>query len=164
MRKSEFVAHIGVLLQTSEYVGTPECPIVLHMGIRVWGFYEKKWKNDMRALCFKESGRFFDKIWTWELFVFRERTFLTKYGHKSSDFFVRNRKKRASYWLFWPIIECSCDRINIFLPIMCMTAGSFSWKIWKKEHESTVFWEKISQILRKILKILKVSVKSQRVW
>ena len=31
VRKSEFVAHIGVLLQTSEYVGTPESPIVLHM-------------------------------------------------------------------------------------------------------------------------------------
>ena len=44
VRKSEFVAHIGVLLQTSEYVGTPECPIVLHMGIRVWGFYKKNEK------------------------------------------------------------------------------------------------------------------------
>ena len=31
MRKSEFVADIGVLLQTSESVGTPECPIMLHI-------------------------------------------------------------------------------------------------------------------------------------
>ena len=42
--------------------------------------------------------------------------------------------------------------------------GVFHEKFEKKGHESTVFWDKISQILRKILKILKISVKSQRVW
>ena len=40
---------------------------------------------------------------------------MTKYGHESRDFFVRNRKKRASYRLFWPIIECSFNRIYVFL-------------------------------------------------
>ena len=31
VRLSEFVADVGVLLQTSERVGTPESPILLHM-------------------------------------------------------------------------------------------------------------------------------------
>ena len=95
-----------------------------------------------------------------------------------SDFFLKNRKKRASYQLFWPIIQCRFDTIDVFfdqtwalqegvfhdfvfkwqentvilkeysivlteltffLPNMGMTEGGFSWKIWKKLHESIVF-------------------------
>ena len=34
--------------------------------------------------------------------VFLEKeSFLKKYGHESIDFFVKNRKKRASYWHFF---------------------------------------------------------------
>ena len=29
--------------------------------------------------------------------------FLTKYGHERSDFFLKDRQKRVSYSLFWPI-------------------------------------------------------------
>ena len=50
--------------------------------LREWTFF---WQNiDLRAVCFLEIGRFFT--------------------HKSDDFFVINRKKRASYWLLWLII------------------------------------------------------------
>ena len=48
-------------------------------------------------------------------------------------FFRDNSEKRASYWLFWPIIERSFDRIDVFWPIMCMTGGGFSWKNLKND-------------------------------
>ena len=129
--------------------------------------------------CFWENGRFSDNIWAWEHCVFKKiDVFLTKYGRESSDFFLKNRKKMASYQLFWPIIQCRFDTIDVFfdqtwalqegvfhdfvfkwqentvilkeysivlteltffLPNMGMTEGGFSWKIWKKLHESIVF-------------------------
>ena len=63
---------------------------------------------------------------------------MTKYGHESNYFFS---EKISSYWPFWGTIECSFDRLDAFWPIMCMTEGRFSYTIWKKWHESTVFWE-----------------------
>ena len=66
--------------------------------LREWTFF---WQNiGTKALCFLESGRCFDNTWAWE-----------------QIFFVKNWKKRTSYWLFWPIfiIKCSFYRINVFL-------------------------------------------------
>ena len=101
----------------------------------------------MRAKCFRENGRFFDKIWAWEYCVFIEnRRFLTNYGYKNSYFSVKNRKRRASYWLSGPKIYCSFDRIYVLLPNN--GAKSFSRKIETKWHESTVFWEKQNMGLR----------------
>ena len=56
---------------------------------------EKIEKNDIRSPCFWENVHFFKKIWKWRYRVFwRMDVFLTKYGHESSDFFVRNRKNK----------------------------------------------------------------------
>ena len=84
------------------------------------------WQNmDMRAVCFLENGRF-----------------LTKYGHESSNFFVKSRKIRASYWLFWPIKECSFDRIDVFLTDHVNERRGFFMKILKKmAREHCVFTE-----------------------
>ena len=68
----------------------------------------------------------------------------TKYGSDSSDFFVRNRKKRELYWLFLPIIECSFDRIDVFLANNGHDS-SFSWKIWKKRTERRVLRSEIGR-------------------
>ena len=91
---------------------------------------------------FRETGSFFDKIWAWEYCVFIEiRHFLTTYKKKNSYFSVKDRKRRASYWLIGPKIYCSFDRIYVSLPNKGLTAESFSLKIETKWHESTVFWE-----------------------
>ena len=91
---------------------------------------------------FRETGSFFDKIWAWEYCVFIEiRHFLTSYKEKNSYFSVKDRKRRASYWLIGPKIYCSFDRIYVSLPNKGLTAESFSLKIETKWHESTVFWE-----------------------
>ena len=74
-----------------------------------------------------------------EMFL-ENRRFFTKYGHESSDFFVKNRKTKTSYLLFWPIIWCSFHRIYIFLPKYGYDSRGFSWQIWKKWYENTVFW------------------------
>ena len=79
----------------------------------------------MRAVWFVENGRFF-----------------TKYGHESSNFFVKSRKIRASYWLFWPIKECSFDRIDVFLTVHVNERRGFLMKILKKmAREHCVFTE-----------------------
>ena len=62
----------------------------------------------MRVLCFWEKGRFFHKIWEWEhsvSFFKRMDVFLTKHGHVSSYFYVKNWKKRASFFLAYDVLE-----------------------------------------------------------
>ena len=76
--------------------------------------------------------------------MFLENGVFTKYGSESSDFFVRNRKKRELYWLFLPIIECSFDRIDVFLANNGHDS-SFSWKIWKKRTERRVLRSEIGR-------------------
>ena len=41
---------------------------------------------------------------TYEHSISERMDVFTKYGHESEDFSVRNRKKRASCWLFWLIL------------------------------------------------------------
>ena len=87
--------------------------------LREWTFF---WQNiDLRAVCFLENGRFF-----------------TKYGHKSDDFFVRNRKKKGiiltslahNIVLFWQnwrfLIKYGHDSRGFFMFF-------FNW------HKSTMF-------------------------
>ena len=96
---------------------------------------------------FWEIGLFSDKIWAWDLWVFhRIDGFLTKTGNESIHFFVKNQKKRASYWLFSPIIELTFGRISVFSvfwPIMWMMKDGFSWKISKNKNviRAPYFWE-----------------------
>ena len=99
-----------------------------HCVLREWTFF---WQIvDMRALCFSQNGRFF-----------------TKNGQeiRAMIFFMTNRKKWASYWPFWRIVEYSLTVFAFFGSIMCMTKG---WKFWRKktclEHrifERTFFWQ-----------------------
>ena len=73
---------------------------------------------------------------------FREWTiFLTKYGHESIDFFVKNRKKRASYWLFWPIILVLTE-LTSFDYIWACQQGVFHEKFEKNYMTASCFWEK----------------------
>ena len=67
---------------------------------------------DMRAVCYLEIGRFWQNM-GWEYWFFRDIS-----------------EKKASYWLFWPILDRSFDRIDVSWPVICMTAGGFSWKFW----------------------------------
>ena len=90
----------------------------------------------------------FDKIWTWKQCFFREKS------EKKGILLTFLAHNRVVFWQNLRFFDQSC----------AWEQGVFHEKFEKKGHESTVFWDKISQILRKILKILKVSVKSQRVW
>ena len=83
-------------------------------------------------------------------FFLENERFLTKYGHKSSIFFVRNRKKRASYWLFWPIIECSFDRIYVFLTKFGHESSGFFVKSRKKGHPIDFFGPSYSVVLTEL--------------
>ena len=98
-----------------------------HKGI----FHKKIETNYMRALCFWEKRRFFGQ----------------NMRMKAVDVL---EKHRASYWLFWPIIFCSFVRIDVFLPNMGITAGGFSWKFWKKWHESTVFLRELTIVWQNV--------------
>ena len=127
------------------------------MGIRVWGFYEKK-----------------NEKMTWEHFVFkRVDVFLTKYRHESYLFlenerFWQNMDMRAVIFsweigkkghpidFFWPIIECSFDRIYVFLTNHVHESREFFMKKLKKrdmrapcfETKSHRFWGKFWKSLR----------------
>ena len=86
------------------------------MFLREWTSFLTKYGHE--SCLFIENGRF-----------------LTKYGHESSDFFVRNWKKRASYLFLWPImaiIDCSFDRIDVFLTNHVHDSRGFSMKKLKK--------------------------------
>ena len=84
-----------------------------------WTFF---WQNmDFTAVSFLENGRFF-----------------TKYGHENGVLCVKNRKRRASYRLFWPIILCSFDRIYVFWSIMGIR-GFFMKSFKKMKWEHCVF-------------------------
>ena len=64
-------------------------------------------------------------------------SFLTKFGHESSYFFVKNQEKGASYWHFEPIIQFSYDRIDVFVTTYGLESRG-SWKINKKNCIRTV--------------------------
>ena len=102
--------------------------------LREWTFF---WQNmGTKALWFLENGRFFDNTWACE-----------------QIFFVKNRKKRTSYWLFWPMIitKCSFDKINVFLTIyICRhdSNGFFMKNLDKMTWEHRVF-ERKDVFLRK---------------
>ena len=77
-------------------------------------FHEKFENNDMRAQCFFRELTVFDKIWTKSSVILDNGRFFTKYWQDTSYLLVKNRKKKASYFLFGPILWCSFDRIDIF--------------------------------------------------
>ena len=64
------------------------------MGMTTWVFPEKLKKNDMRAPCFSENGRFLTAYEHESRVFFREWTFLS-YGHEINDFFVKIEIERA---------------------------------------------------------------------
>ena len=68
--------------------------------------------------------------------VFREWTFFCKYGHKSSDFLVKNHKKRVS-----PLIECSFDRIDAFWTKYGHDSMGFYKKFEANDMRALCFWE-----------------------
>ena len=61
--------------------------------------------------------------------------------------FVKNRKKRASDWLFWPIIYCSFDRID-FLTKYGHDSMVLFMKNLKNYIRAPCFWEN-GRFLRK---------------
>ena len=63
------------------------------MGMAEGVFHNKFKKYELRALCFRENGRFLTKYGHGSSVFYREWSFFTKYGHPSSYFFVKNRKK-----------------------------------------------------------------------
>ena len=75
--------------------------------------------------------------------------FLTKYGHESNDFLWKSEeKKKATYWYFLPIIECSCDRIDVFLTNHVHDRKGFFMKNLKKNdirapccEKMDIFWQ-----------------------
>ena len=57
----------------------------------------------MRAKCFRENGRFFEKNKDMRATCFLENgRFFTNHGHESSDFSVKNRKKGYPIDFFSP--------------------------------------------------------------
>ena len=88
---------------------------------------------------FWENKRFFDKIWPWEHCGFRKLTLLTKYGYESIDFLVKIGRKKKDILLTFLLY--SFDRMDVFGPIMGMTAVDFSWNIFKNEMKKLSFWE-----------------------
>ena len=77
-----------------------------NMGMRAGGFSWKIWKNnDMRAQWFCENGRFLTKYGHGRIVFFREWTFFWQnMGMRAVSFSWEIGNKRASYWLYWPII------------------------------------------------------------
>ena len=100
--------------------------------IKAGGFLNLK--NDMRELCFERMDVILTNYGHESYMFFTEWTvFLQKMAMRwEHSFFHDNREKSASYWLFWPIIEYSFNRVGVFLTNMWMTKGGFSWKVWKK--------------------------------
>ena len=96
----------------------------------------------MRKLCFKETGRFFFVTWRWELFPFREWTFFGQnIDIRAVIFSWEIEKKGHPLWLFFTKIECSFDKIDVFWPIMCTTAGVFHEKLKKNHMRALCFWD-----------------------
>ena len=96
-------------------------------------------KNTWEHSVFERMNVFWQNMGMRAEFL-ENRRFCTKYGYDGSGFFPEKSEKKSDFFFtFWPIMYCSFDRIDIFWPNICMTAGSFSWKMWKKLHKSTVF-------------------------
>ena len=66
-------------------------------------FHEKSEKKRPESIVFLKEWTLFLTKCRHKMILENER-FLTKCGHESSIFFVKNRKKRVSYRLFCPII------------------------------------------------------------
>ena len=97
------------------------------------GFFMENLKKIAREHRVFTEWTVFDKICGLELRVFTEWTvFWQNMGMRASIFSWKIRKKRASYWLFWPIIECRLDRIGVFLTNYVHDSRGFSWKSSKK--------------------------------
>ena len=97
----------------------------------------------MRATCFSQNGRFF-----WQYI-----------GMRASFFSWKIEKKRASYWIFWPIIKYIFDRIGVFWPIICMLVEVFHEKFEKNDiramflREETFFWQNMGMRAKRFLEI-----------
>ena len=69
----------------------------------------------MRAVFFLENGRFFDKIYGHESSVFLDNgRFFTKYGHETSYFSVKNRKKGHPIDFLGPYYSVVFTEITFF--------------------------------------------------
>ena len=103
------------------------------MGMTAGGFSWQIWKNDMKALSFLENRCFF-----WQNMdmragcFFRMEVLLTKYGHKSSDFFMRNRKKKGILLTFLAHNIVVLDQIWAW-------QQELSHEKFEKRHKSTAF-------------------------
>ena len=89
---------------------------------------------------FLREQTFFHETWTWEQCVLSKIDVLViKYGYESSDFFVKNQKKRASYGLLWPIKYFGFERIDVFWQNIGMRVWGVYDKLKKKTWEHCVF-------------------------
>ena len=114
------------------------------MGMTAGGFSLNIFKNEMQKLCFWESGRFFDKICTWEQGFERMDDFLTKYGYGGRIFFREKYEKKMFFCDFLAHnIYYSFDRIDVFLQNICMTAGAFFMKNVEKTTWAHRFCENV---------------------
>ena len=113
-------------------------PILCMKAKRV--FFIKKLKRMTWEHCVFRDWRFFYKTSACELLVSqRMDAFLRIYGHENIDFFRKKSKNGVSYWLFWPMIECSFDRIGVFLTNYVHDGRGFFMRNLKIWHSSTVF-------------------------
>ena len=67
-------------------------------------FHEKIEENEIRAECFERMDVFLQNMGITSVCFLKNGRFFTKYWHESNDLFLKNRKMRASYCLFWSII------------------------------------------------------------
>ena len=96
----------------------------------------------MRALCFERMDVFWQIIGMRVLFT-GWTVFLQKMAKRWEDqFFHEKSKKRASYWLFWPIVEYSFNRVGVFLNNHLHDKRGFFMKSLKKNViRAPYFWE-----------------------
>ena len=78
------------------------------------------------ALCFERIDVFWQNMGMRAICFVRNLLFLTKYGHESSDFFVKNREKKTSYWLCWLINNVVLTEVTFFDQNSARQKGIFS--------------------------------------
>ena len=107
--------------------------------------FEKKLYES--TVCFREL-RFFDKIWTWEQFVFRGLAFCWQNMGIRAVIFSREIGEKVYSIEFWTIYSIFLTGFTFFGPNMGIAVGCFSWKVWKKRHKSTLFLREWTLLLQ----------------
>ena len=118
------------------------------MGMTTLDFHENLTKMTWENRVFERLDVLFTKYEHESSLFYREWALLS-YGLREMIFSWKLRKKRASYLLFWSIMYCRFDRINVFLDQIWAWQQEVFHKILKQITWKHIVFERMNVFLTK---------------